>query len=84
MDNRVRRREKKRFDVHIMGIMRTGSGPPVQAEITDLREKDRQMGTELRPPPCGPVFEHLRALIDQADKRRDRRNPPVHLSALAN
>ena len=118
MDTRVGRREKERFDVNVMGTLRTGAGTPIQAEITDLSENgcactvgtvwmqssdhaslrigdlgpidatirwvnDRQAGIEFHRPVYGPVFEHLRALIDQADKRRDRRAAPIDLTALA-
>ena len=38
MENRVGRREKERFVVNVMGTVRTGSGKPIQAEITDLSE----------------------------------------------
>ena len=38
MDTRVGRREKERFDVNVMGTLRTGAGTPIQAEITDLSE----------------------------------------------
>ena len=38
MENRVGRREKERFAVNVMGTVRTGSGKPIQAEITDLSE----------------------------------------------
>ena len=118
MENRVGRREKERFDVNVMGTLRTGAGTPIQAEITDLSEKgcactvgsmwlkssahaslrigdlgpidatirwvnDRQIGIEFHRPVYGPVFEHLRAMIAQADKQRDRRHTAVDSSALA-
>ena len=118
METRVGRREKERFDVNVMGTLRTGAGTPIQAEITDLSENgcacrvnsmwlkssahaslrigdlgpidatirwvnDRQVGIEFHRPVYGPVFEHLRALIDQADKRRDRRAASIDLTALA-
>ena len=38
MENRVGRSEKERFEVNVMGTVRTGSGKPIQAEITDLSE----------------------------------------------
>jgi hypothetical protein len=118
MDDRVGRREKERFQVDVMGTLRTGSGLPIRAEITDLSENgcactvgsirlesgrnaslrigdvgpidvtirwvnDRQVGIEFHRPVNGPVFEHLRAMIDRADERRDRRNAPIDLAALA-
>ena len=118
MENRVGRREKERVNVNVMGTVRTGSGRPIQAEITDLSENgcactvgsiwlkssahaslrigdlgpidatirwvnDRQVGIEFHRPVYDPVFEHLREMIAQADKRRDRRAASIDLTALA-
>ena len=118
MDNCVGRREKERYNISVMGNVRTNLEASIQAEITDLSENgcactvgtqslkrndhaslrigdldpinatirwvnDRQVGIEFYRPVYGPVFDHLREMIAQANKRRDRRHLFDDISALA-
>ena len=38
MEDRIGRRGKVRYDVEVEGYLRTGSGKPIMAQITDLSE----------------------------------------------